>query len=201
MVNIDPDKAFAETLSDTALEERIEDQDRALRWRPRDRSKAVGRWERRLAAVEGKRTALDARLAECSYKAHRYRFVPWIGKSWANRREQAKADLEAAKAEAKWVRFKLEKARLACEKRKAWEQVFGPEISEREALRQERSRRQAAFGERRLSEMRSRGAEVPGTGSEAARRWATLHGRREWSAHLREQRREQEMREQRERGC
>jgi len=166
---------------DLNREERLARIDRMLRWAPRDRSRRIRRMEAIKTRVDAKVYAAKASEAEARYKARRFRWVPFVGAKWREAAKKRTEERKAAEAEAKYVEYRLTKARESNRRREEWAKTFAPHIAARQELRAERDQRIAVLGTERLEAAR-RGelgpyADPPRQGSAAERRWITEQGR------------------------
>lgn len=172
---------------DLERERRLRELNRQLRWRPRDRSCQVARAEAKLSAAKARLEQLEAQLAEAQWKAHRYRWVPFLGGQWRKALVERQEEYDAVRAQIKWLEFQADKARQKARKRQEWDRLHAPELAEREGLRQERQRRIMELGEAELArrpgrqwrDEAMRRAEAEALGREALRRELREQQRRE----------------------
>jgi hypothetical protein len=190
-------------ITNADLESRLHEIDSVLRWAPRDHSGRIATLEKRLKEAKERCVGLDAAHAEAKWKAHRYRFVPLVGEHWARQLEARKQHLEAAEAQVKFLSFKLKKAQQQNEKRQVWQQMFAPEIKERQELKAERSRRARELGRERLSDVRLMGGvhgwDTPLT-KRGEDRWLQRQGERELRRRAAEERRQEAQEAEQRRG-
>jgi multidrug resistance efflux pump len=173
-VNAEPEQESP----DLERERRLRTLNRQLRWRPRDRSRQVARAEAKLRTAKARLEQLEAQLAEARWKAHRYRWVPFLGAQWRKALLERQQEHEAVRSQVRWLEYQLDKARQKARRRQEWDRLHAPELSEREQLRQERQARILELGEAELARRPARQwrdeamrrAEAEALGREALRR-------------------------------
>jgi len=188
--------ATAPTDPDLAREADIRRLDRLLAGAPRDRSKRVRKMEKLKSRVEARRFAVEGRIAECEHKAHRYRFVPFVGKHWKAELARAQERLKAVDAESRWVEHRLVRAKNVHAARQEWQREFAGEIWQRKMLLADRNGRVEELGKAVLAAARQAQASgLPEPGSPAERVWITRKGRAELTRRLEAAKAEERRRE------
>lgn len=183
------DEPREEKLSDLELDDQIGALDKGLRWGPRDRTRSLKRAVARLESAKARAKLLGVREAEATFKAHKYRWVPWLGASWAKELEERNEAHEAAKAQVKWLEFQLEKAKRRAAKRQNWEAAHAFEIQQRNELGQERSERVEGFGKERLEQIKAQGG-TKGWDFSESQAWVRRQGEAEWRRRVAAERQE-----------
>jgi len=184
------------TDQDLAREVDIRRLDRQLAGAPRDRTKRVRKMEALKARVEARRFAVEGRIAEAEHKAHRYRWVPFVGKHWKAELARAQERLKAVDAEARWVEHRLVRAKNANTARREWQRKYAGEIWQRKMLLAERNGRAEELGRAALAAARqARAGGLPEPGSPAERMWVTRQGRAELTRRLEAAKAEERRRE------
>lgn len=189
---------------DLDKEDRYRELNRGLWWRPRDRSKQLRRADARLQAAKATLKSVEASHAEAKYKAHRYRWVPFLAGHWKEELRRRQEALDARKAQVKWLELQVEKARARQRKRSEWDAIHAPELALRQQMANDKQQEVLKLGKEKLAELRrnpgaARGVDVPLlTGGRADAAYARQLGERELRRRLdaerAERRREREQR-------
>lgn len=184
-------------------EDRYREVGRRLWWRPRDRSKQLHRAEARLEGAKNLLKESEASHAEAKFKAHRYRWVPFVAGHWKEELRRRSEALEAAKAQVKWRELQLEKARARKHRREVWDALHAPEIAERQELSASRDQEVLRLGRKKLEELRRRPGSARGVDvslvstPHADEAWARRLGEQELRRQIEAQRAERRRQEQR----
>lgn len=172
---MDDDTTATETLApppetpDLDQEDRLQDLDKQLRWEPRSFAKRIGRAQKRLEAAKLQVKDAQAAYAEAQYKAHRWRWVPFVAERWQTQLAERKKTLDSAKALVQFRRFQVEKLQRRQRRHDDWQIVHGPELAERQQVRRDREAEIQKLGKEKLEELKQKG----GLDAQVAKTWGS----------------------------
>lgn len=156
---------------------------------PRDRSKRVVKLARQMERLDGRLYQLEAAHTEARYKARRYRWLPFVGKHWAELEKQRRLQLDSAKAEKKYLKHRLDDAKRRNENYENHRLEHHGEMIELGVLRLKKRQLIVELGHKKAEELRAGGAlGYPAPGSRAERAWVAQLGKREYARRVKEER-------------
>jgi len=135
------------------LDNRLKSLDENLWWVPRDTFSKVKRLQERLKKAKAKIEACEIDVAEARHKAYSYRWIPFLGGHWQNNLKLRQQKLTAAKSEAKWLIYCIDKQRTKVEGREMWLRMFSNSYRARAELRDEREARIEELGREKLRKL------------------------------------------------
>jgi len=172
------------------LDEQIDELVQRIGRAPRNRSKRVAKLTGQMERLDGRLYLLEAAHTEARWKARKYRWLPFVGQRWAEQEKQRKLQLANAKAEKKYLKYRLDEAKRRNENYEHHRLEHHSETIELRVLRQAKLRRVFELGHAKAEELRAAGGGLglPAPGSRAERAWVVQLGKREYAKRVKEER-------------